>query len=418
LISTNVTVFSPTWTKISERAYPITDQNTKLQWNSFEHYKSVSDDSSGVGMLPVVPNSFGVHNSYASYVGATTLPYALYYGEFGEAGKLNIGLTEFVQETDKGFIPYPADLDQLIQASLNAMLPLIKSELSIVNSIIELKDFKSLPKTIANIWQVAKVIPRSLKSLRSLLRGGADGYLQAKFNILPLLSDIAGIRSALSRTERRINDFITRSGRVQKRHYNRPLMEFKPTVDTAPGAILTEVLSSYPLASSYTYERFVTPSPTIFHAEIEYNYNYTRYQVEHARILALLDALGANLNPAIIWNAIPWSFVVDWVINVSQWLSTQRVGFMDPKINILRYLWSVKRVRSIIVQRKAFAPDYIDGPYKQVSGPVPLPTVRESAYCRVVGLPSEHSILMSGLNANEFSLAAALVISRKRPKHK
>ena len=131
-----------------------------------------------------------------------------------------------------------------------------------------------------------------------------------------------------------------------------------------------------------------------------------------------LDALGANLNPAIIWNAIPWSFVVDWVINVSQWLSTQRVGFMDPKINILRYLWSVKRVRSIIVQRKAFAPDYIDGPYKQVSGPVPLPTVRESAYCRVVGLPSEHSILTSGLNANEFSLAAALVISRRRPKHK
>jgi hypothetical protein len=417
-----VNLYAPRYAARAERAHPVDIQgNYKDQWNSFDHYKIGQDETSGYYTypLPIVPNSFGVHNSYGSYLGYTRLPYALYYSEFGEAGQLNNGLTGFVSErADGGFVPPPADLDKLVLASLASMLPVIKAELSIVNSIIELKDFESLPKTLKKIEEVTRKIPRTLRTLRQFFAGAADGYLQAKFNLLPLLSDISGIRTALSRTERRINDFITRSGRVQHRHYNRALTELVPTVDTAYGAAPSGTISSPDLAESVVYQRYTYPDPTIFHAEIEYNYNYTRYQLEHARILALYDALGFNLNPAIIWNAIPWSFVIDWVLGVSQWLSTQRIGFMDPKINILRYLWSVKRSRRIVVQRQVSVPAYVDGPYSVASGWVPLPTVRETAYSRVVGLPSEHSILTSGLNASEFSLAAALVIARKRPQHK
>ncbi len=146
----------------------------------------------------------------------------------------------------------------------------------------------------------------------------------------------------------------------------------------------------------------------MFHAQIEYNYNYTQYQVEHARLLGYLDALGVNLNPSIIWNALPWTFVVDWVLSIGQYLDDFKVENMRPQINIRRYLWSVSRGRVITVHR-AVRLKLTDEQFW-----IPLPTVRQTAYRRQVSGVSSSSILSSGLTLKEVSLGAALVIVRKR----
>jgi hypothetical protein len=39
-------------------------------------------------------------------------------------------------------------------------------------------------------------------------------------------------------------------------------------------------------------------------------------------VYAHLDNLGVRLDPAIVWNAIPFSFVVDWVVDVSGFLGS------------------------------------------------------------------------------------------------
>jgi hypothetical protein len=160
----------------------------------------------------------------------------------------------------------------------------------------------------------------------------------------------------------------------------------------------------------------VTNGSAHFHAELQYNYYYYRYQVEHAQILALMDHLGLNLNPAIIWNAIPWSFVIDWLVGVSQWLSTQRLGNMDPKINIMQYLWSVTYQRDIYVTSKITSPLYYVGtgiPDASTES-ITHPVVSETAYRRVSGLPTVSLLTTSGLSPTEFSLGAALVVSRRR----
>lgn len=130
-------------------------------------------------------------------------------------------------------------------------------------------------------------------------------------------------------------------------------------------------------------------------------------------MLAYLDAFGVNLNPAIIWNAIPWSFVVDWLLGVSRWLDNNKIAFMEPQINIHRYLWSISRRRTILVQRRTACLPKAGATNKVLSDVVPLPKVTETAYRRDISLPSASSIISSGLSLGEFSLAAALVVSRR-----
>lgn len=399
----------------------------KRSWKSFQHYKRSVAPTSGVVSSADINIHVGSYPHDYDYV-ASTNPYAFYCNEFGSAGVHNNGLQVLYDSSmDFGFVPNPDDLDNLIQKSLNSMMPWIKSDLSLVNSVIELKDFKTLPKTLSNFvklgnWlrSVRRVSTTNINAtLRRLLHSTADGYLQLEFNILPLLSDIVGLSTALSQTRAQINALVSGQGQTQKKHYRVPL-----NVDSNDPAVTTyqsggdvddnDINVHYPWHVVSHANRYVYTDTAVFHAEVVYNYNFTQYQVEHAQLLGLLDRLGVNLNPAIIWNAIPWSFVVDWFVGISRWLNNRRTLNMEPVINIQNYLWSVTYRRRILVARRLERRSrfYEFSPADTITAPsVSLPVVTESAYRRDVGLPSVGSFTTSGLSLKEFSLGSALIIT-------
>lgn len=417
----------PEFTRYYEEVTP-DEPGSRSQWKSFEHYKLVTTPAESFGGALKVASSSVHLNGAPAWGLVPDANGSLSSIQFGSGGIPIYGLPAlYDKRLDGGFVPPPDGLDALIDASYRSMLPLIKPELSLINSVIELKDFASLPrtlKTLSSLPDIATGVRQRLtlayrswkKSLKEWNRATADSYLQAKFNILPLLSDISGLKTALTRTERRLNDFITRAGRVQKRHYARFLTEFPPrdVSETAWQQVSPLYNDGLQFATTFKDERSVSSEATTFHAEIQYNYNYAGYQLEHARLLSLLDAVGINFNPAIIWNAIPWSFVVDWVFGVSHWLNKQRIGLMDPQINIHRYLWSVKRRRNIIILRRTSCLADVNTSAVDTTPWMPLTATTEQAYRRTAGLPLASSIISSGLNASEFSLGAALVIAQRR----
>jgi hypothetical protein len=388
-------------------------QGSHREWKSFEHYKLEVQNTPSMTGIPV-------DVAHDIVLGGTCMfqsPYALCPSYYGELGRPNAGLDNFWDPLEG--IPTPNGLGSLIQRGLSSTLPLIKSELSLINTIVELKDVESLTKTLLSI---RKFLAKSLFdlnsrfTLREFFHTTADGYLQAKFNILPLLSDISGVKAACRKYEKRINALVANQGRPQVKHFNVSLLEFKDTINETLGFVNVDAGLPYPhsLAEAALY-RTTNYQPTIFHSEIEYNYNYTRYQQEHALVLGLLDALGVNLNPQIIWNAIPWSFVVDWVAKVGNFLSQFQMRNLEPVINIRRCLWSVLRERDIHVDkvvRLNFTEDH-DAQRTKTQ----LPIVKETAYRRTVFMPDSSSIALSGLSSTEFTLGAALVLSRRRGRH-
>jgi len=310
----------------------------------------------------------------------------------------------YVREPGKTDVILPADLKILIEDSLTAMLPGIKPELSLLNTLFELKDVTTLSHTIQRINSARKTLFRAFrgstaKPLRALLGMSADSYLQAQFNILPLLKDIASVRTACLTVEKKVQNLLQDEGRVNRRHYRRALRDTYQdsddnfTVSNAPWGVKGN--SVYSRKSQYD-----DPS---FHATLVYSYELNEWQRANADMLGLLDSLGVNFNPQIIWNAIPWSFVVDWVAGVGQWLNrnfTQRL--LEPRTRIISYSWSVHVARNVTTTVWHTTPD-------MNTGPTPLMNHRIETYVRMPDSPSLYdSLKTSGLSWTESSLAAAL----------
>jgi hypothetical protein len=119
--------------------------------------------------------------------------------------------------------------------------------------------------------------------------------------------------------------------------------------------------------------------------------------------------LGVNLNPAIIWNAIPWSFIVDFVLGVSQWVSQFKETNMEPVTVIHKYLYSVNMRRNIDITTTV----KINASHVGTPSTHQVVNFEESAYRRVSGLPSITSALTStGISPSEFAIGSALVINR------
>jgi len=416
------------------------------KWNECEHYKCFFEPLEGNNaVFEWICPTFETPSRWWTGQGLTKGLVSTVYDYMNPS---LLGPVLLQPREDGGFVPPPPGLNSLLQRSLNAMMPQVKANLSLINSIIELKDFRSLPKTIRaiqglpqKIIEGVKTFDKSLKAfnslrkssklrrsfgtsgstLREVMRTGADGYLQAQFNLSPLVSDISGLFATVLDTEKVIRNLINRQGIPQRRHFTYRWQPYKIESPLTEQVFASDDLTFHTSGGEVLYvgpayvmetTSYIKPSYATFHAEMTYNYNYTALQREHALLFGILDSLGVNLNPAIIWNAIPWTFIVDWVFGISQWLDNRKVLNMRPEINITNFLWSWSYYRE--TRRIISGDNFRNGGF----GPLKLPTVRESIYRRSVQLPDRSSLVLSGLSSREVSLGVALAITRGKRRYR
>jgi hypothetical protein len=241
----------------------------------------------------------------------------------------------------------------------------------------------------------------------------SSSYLQWQFAIKPLISDVQSVMAALAKLEKRLNQLLTNEGRVRISHWATDVSSAGKTGSYTfahgPGLGQPEVVAYSPdTLGEFVYD--VGEMKTRIHVQLKYNYNFTQYQREHAHILGLMDSFGVQLNPAIIWNAIRFTFIVDWVIGVGRYLDQFKVGNMEPKINVLGALWSCtsRRVTTASKRYNHF------GMYGSTS--VSLPVLDETGYTRRLFRPTLSSLTGSGLSPRELTLGAALVFASRRRK--
>jgi hypothetical protein len=261
-------------------------------------------------------------------------------------------------------------------------------------------------------------------SFADLAKVVADLNLQMRFNILPLYKDVAAVCHALATIRDSTKELLDREGKSQKRHYSRDVTAYLPMPSGVVSAIPSSVavmwkdgtMPSYiplDLVGSWAHHggylsKCVLAHTVQFHATLEFRYTLTPYQREHALVLGILDKLGVNLNPAIIWNALPWSFVIDWMLGVSQFLNRERISNMKPSVTILRYCSSLKAISQADWVFESNATAHLP----KVTTPVARSTSK--CYYRRVGDPGiQKWVSYSGLDSGEFGLAASLAITRR-----
>jgi hypothetical protein len=94
---------------------------------------------------------------------------------------------------------------------------------------------------------------------------------------------------------------------------------------------------------------------------IKYSYYLPFVSELQAQMRAYADAFGLTWDPQIIWDAIPFSFVVDWVFDVGGWLNAAfSHSWIDPILRIHEVCFSYSVVQTTEATIDALTGDYGD----------------------------------------------------------
>jgi hypothetical protein len=224
------------------------------------------------------------------------------------------------------------DSDGVVATRTKALSNPSRAYVSIPNFLFELKD---LPGMIRDIGKL-KLIGRRARSLPHWQRGkpltakdAANLQLSYQMGWQPLISDLRRMLDFQQKVDRRINDlenlFVRNRGlrRVvgkeraeSARRRGAPGM-WKSTVNTSSTSTVESnlgIILSCRVEKTTSMEKWgsVRWTSTALPG--------TRYSNRQLRILARSLVFGLNHNPKALWDAIPWSWLVDWFTNVGDFL--------------------------------------------------------------------------------------------------
>jgi len=244
-------------------------------------------------------------------------------GSFGTPGP------ELLWRADTG--PHPWAPAGFLGRGYEAMWPKLNSEANVVNFLIELRDFRRMFSSAVNSFKMAMA--------GRLVSSAAEANLNWSFGIKPFWSDIMNLQRSYSDFTRRINETNSSQGR-KVHHYTEKV--------------------GHP-ADTVTWYWSATHSRLVHRAEYEVVANLTvSYEMKLA--IPLVPTLGAYLKsvgirPSLktVWDAIPFSFLVDWFLKVGDWLASfdERV---PVDIVIHDACWSSKTLEKARVEWVAGSP--------------------------------------------------------------
>lgn len=314
----------------------------------------------------------------------------------------------------------PADTIQwnsLGNLALDSMMPSFGGENSLVNFILELRDFRRLAtalcqKTIDWLQVVEEIVGYGKR--KSYLANLSRAYLSYSFAWRPLFSDLTELVTTLWKFNERFKLIQRQADTDLQKHFsvtvsgtasNESIYHTSGDVGPSGGWIGN--------ATVHTSHRTILGAcdGVRYNATLRYRYPLPPEMTAFGgKLRAFLDSLGVSMDPSIVWNAIPFSFVVDWVINVGRWLSQMRIDNIRFQTQIRDFCHSAVVTR-VIRYESRFSQIFYSGVTKNevYTDWIVTDVCRKRRYIRKTGIPDFlTSMQTSGLDWREFSLSGAL----------
>lgn len=270
----------------------------------------------------------------------------------GEVGDLTVsGLIWLNPPTDiehLGIYPHDSIEPPEEDLDLSDIGPRLWGAMSPTNPTVD------LGVALAEIRDLPRLVKGRLDSLKNLVatldnpKGLADWLLAVQFGWKPLMADIRGIIKAYHRLEARI-EFLMRNG-------GEPLHRKVPTGDpkVEESVLVDETSSENPgwmmditppgFDSDEMPDRFrtklVCTTKTYEAASGVFTYHLGDIPPTPAYLRAKL--LGLIFNEALLWEALSWSWLVDWFSNIGDVISNAQMAIEDRIVAL--YAYSQRRV--------------------------------------------------------------------------
>jgi hypothetical protein len=267
------------------------------------------------------------------------------------------------------------------------MLPSLESDVSLTNFLLELTDFSHLLKLVTK-WS-------------GLFRKGAEAHLGWSFGIQPFIGDVKSLFDSLMNYRQRIDEFIEKAEKVQRRHYR-----YKFDDDNDQTLLYNGTQTKY-----YRHDDW----GTVFHATLIYKYEIPKelYTIR-GKLNAIRDMVGLRANLGVIWEAIPFSFVVDWFLPIQEFLDGLSEPLIKPKMHVIDYCYSYKSYTKSYITRhfhKKCAGDHDFSDFRKTCD------AEQKVYVRRKAIPETGTYFLpdsSNFGLRQLALSSSLLILSKR----
>lgn len=269
----------------------------------------------------------------------------------------------------------------LCAKALSKQLTQVPAKISLINFVVELKDFKDIIHAFSKIpkkLQAAQLAKsRALLGLKfsvnkklpkKIAKAGIDSFLSWNFQWAPFIGDLQTLTTVGDSAYKRLDYLIKTNNKVV------PVRFIAEDCYTHPS--LGQTVHSKTFGSSA--HRYVLRAYTCdFHSTWQLFHNLKELQDSLSGLRAVFATLGLNNPIKAAWNAIPFSFLVDWVGPIGDWLERAAV---QPYTGD----WVISDCSSSI--RETYIIDFFVDNYPD-SKTTLVESVRVDNYVRLPGLP-------------------------------
>lgn len=285
--------------------------------------------------------------------------------------------------------------------AFNAMRPAFKTGFSLLNFMLELGDLKSIvPSTLESLRAVENWYNQWMKfasgrgfvkpSLSRIVNSVADHHLGYQFGVLPTIGDVQTVCDVLERIRtnvQRFKDGAKALGNV--RHFK---ASFQPSPEYLESTrrTITMTIGQFRFDYDCVLDGFEpvsngTPADHVsYNATMEFTYACKTLGDMDPLVAALYTKLGIKPDASIIWNAIPFSFVIDWFVDIGAFLDKYAsVDLITSEVTIHQWWRGLKsrpRWKCVPVNMTCGA----TGDEKPVIGSAPVITVYGQSYTRLI----------------------------------
>lgn len=260
--------------------------------------------------------------------------YIMYGGVYSMVTQLSSETAAFTALGTDINLPYPGSPQADIDANLEDLRPDL-TELSLPNFLLELDDIQKLwPQLKRNMALWRSIASKSGFATQSTAKILAGDHLAYSFGVKPLLGDIGVMREILLRLLAKLKAFDDLAGKITSNQKTILSQTITKTGTFNQGGNV-----QYPVFWYGVLNQTKKVGLTFQARPRDATKGYTLI------LRALLDALGFELNPRILWDAIPFTFVLDWFFDTGSWLERHKhdtlelpIAYVDSYVSCMQDL--------------------------------------------------------------------------------
>jgi len=229
-----------------------------------------------------------------------------------------------------------------------------KPIMDLASTIGELRSLGGIPKMMGSMISRAS-------TLRELFREGGNEYLNAQFGWGPLQRDIQNLAEYALYTRQLVFQYARNIGRPIRRRY-----QFDDVIETTEGLSKPISSSSYELDATAPYgglsflsTRASTITPVEITRTVTKSYFSGAFRIYSSELqwldtyLAGIEAeantlLGTRLDPEVLWNLQPWTWLADYFVNFGDVLSNISAFTSDGVVMKYGYIMREQEIRKEI----------------------------------------------------------------------